>query len=90
MAFAAVEGIFFSGRYAQVMYTVSASLHMPNCLDLSSIGLHTVFTHAVMICIDPGHYNHLVSVLTKCIAVQFLQHLLAEEAWLHAWPHLLQ
>ena len=26
VAFAAVEGIFFSGRYAQVVYTVSASL----------------------------------------------------------------
>ena len=48
------------------------------------------FAHAFMNLIDLDHHDDLVSVLTKCVAVQFLQHLLAEEAWLHARPHLLQ
>jgi len=43
VAFAAVEGIFFSGRYAQVMYTVPTSLHMPLVVNGLANSLCTCF-----------------------------------------------
>jgi len=81
-----------SSSLAGMLRSCILCLHLckPKCLPFLSMDLHTVFAHAFMNFTNSDHHEEVVSGLTKCIAVQFLQHLLAEEAWLHARPHLLQ
>lgn len=77
VAFAAVEGIFFSGRYSSccscACFTKVLTC-LPKCADHFSKPTLTYASNSDQ----------------STAAIQLLQYLLAEEEGIHAWAHLLQ
>ena len=87
VAFAAVEGIFFSGRYSLVKFVAGLSVvyaKQYRQFVYITLGFRISFALAVSASFCVFY------MLTCCVLVQLLQYLLAEEAWLHAWTYLLQ
>lgn len=89
-------GLCSCGGHLLLWQVRSGHVHCVCIIAHAKLSPHIVsgLAHRLSTCFhevnDPDHRNDLVSALTNCVAVQFLQHFLAEEAWLHARPHLLK
>ena len=93
VAFAVVEGIFFSGRCASLM--ISMHTNPGNTDQFSTARLRLMYSNfaTIPMCIcfasDGGFLVH-AELLKIVSCMQLLLHLLAQEAGHHAWADFLQ